>query len=264
MLADKEALVLSLAGDITWQNAAHLRERLSVLVQKGYRALVLNLGGVSYADSSGLAVFIAISRKLRALGGTLLLVNASEPVMRALHQTRLCDYIPVVAGDARHHAAPIVPVGEIPRSVRTVAVPCDASCMAQTRRSVAQMLASLNLSRETTYDLVLALGEALGNAFDHGGGSQGEDGSVTVSVSVYRDRIVMEVNDRGCGCSYRVGDALPAPTETRGRGIRLMLMLADAIEIEPRRAGAGTCVRLMKRIDSVQPQSQPQALVENA
>lgn len=248
MLVDKEALVISLAGDITWQNAPRLRERLTMLVQKGHRSLILNMGGVSYADSSGLAVLISVTRKLRSLGGSLLLINVTEPVARAMRQTRLCDYIPVVGGDASRRQAPLVPCGERPVTVRTMSVPCDAAYLGQTRRAVAEMLSSLDLPRETTYDLVLALGEALGNAFDHGGAAEGEDGPVSVTVAIYRDRILMEVNDCGCGCSYRTGDALPAPSETRGRGIRLMLMLADQIEIEPRRAGSGTCVRLMKRI----------------
>lgn len=259
MLVDKEALVVSLAGDITWQNAPRLRERLMSLVQQGRRSLILNMAGVSYADSSGLSVLISVTRKLRSLDGSLLLINVSEPVARALRQTRLCDYIPVVGEDASRRQAPLVPCGERPVTVRTMSVPCDAAYLGQTRRAAAELLSSLGLPRETTYDLVLALGEALGNAFDHGGAPEGEDGSVSVTVAVYRDRIVMEVNDCGCGCRYRAGDALPVPSETRGRGIRLMLMLADSIQIEPRRAGSGTCVRLMKRIPPAHAGARPAA-----
>ncbi len=248
VIADKEALVVSLAGEITWQNAPRLRERLMLLVQKGYRSLVLNMESVAYADSSGLAVLIALSRRLRGMGGSLLLINATEAVVRALRQTRLSDFIPVVAKEATSHSKVSVPFDEVPLRVRTMSVPCDPSYIAETRRSVADMLASLALPRDTTYDLVLALGEALGNAFDHGGGASGEEGAVTVTVGIYRDRIVMEVNDCGCGCSFHEGDALPTPTETRGRGIRLMLMLADSIEIHPRQKGSGTCVRLVKMI----------------
>lgn len=260
MLADREALVVSLAGEITWQNAQHLRERLMLLVQKGYRSLVLNMESVTYADSSGLAVFITLSRKLRSLNGNLLLINANEPIVRALRQTRLCDFIPVVSREVTRHGKVSVPPDEAPLRVRTMSVPCDPSYMAETRRAVAETLSSLSLPRDTIYDLVLALGEALGNAFDHGGGASGGEGSVTVTVGIYRDRIVMEVSDCGCGCSYREGDALPVPSETRGRGIRLMLMLADSIEIKPKQAGAGTCVRLVKMIAPLRAQREADAL----
>lgn len=245
---DKQALVVSLAGEITWQNASRLRERLLALMQEGHRSIVLNMNGVSYVDSSGLAVFITLSRRLKNLDGSLVLINVSEPIVRALRQTRLCDFIPVVAKEAARHSGVQVPAGEAPLCVRTMSVPSDPSYMSETRRAVARTLASLNLPRDLTYDLVLALGEALGNAFDHGGGAEGEDGSVTVTVSIYRDRIVMEVSDCGCGCSFEDGDELPAPTEERGRGIRLMLMLADSIDIQPKQAGTGTCVRLVKMI----------------
>ena len=77
------------------------------------------------------------------------------------------------------------------------------------------------------------------------------DAMITVTVSVYSDRIVMEVNDCGCGCSFKEGDALPAMTDARGRGIRLMLMLADSIEIRPKQVGTGTSVRLVKFINPV-------------
>lgn len=246
-MEDRRSLVASLAGDITWQNASRLRERLMSFIKKGHRNIVVNMEGVEYVDSSGLAVFIALSRRLKSMGGSLTLINANEFIVRALRQTRLCDFIPVVAREAARRTGVQVPANETPLCVRTMSVPCDPSYMSETRRTVAEMFASLELPRDLTYDLVLALGEALGNAFDHGGGSQ-EDGSVTVTVSIYRDRIVMEVSDSGCGCSFEEGDELPTPTEERGRGIRLMLMLADSIEIQPKTAGTGTCVRLVKMI----------------
>ncbi len=131
---------------------------------------------VTYADSSGLAVFITLSRKLRSLNGNLLLINASEPIVRALRQTRLCDFIPVVSREVTRHGKVSVPPDEAPLRVRTMSVPCDPSYMAETRRAVAETLSSLSLPRDTIYDLVLALGEALGNAFDHGGGASGGEG----------------------------------------------------------------------------------------
>ena len=106
-------LVVSLAGDITWQNASRLRERLLSLIQKGHRSIVINMEGVEYADSSGLAVFIALSRRLKTMGGSLLLINAGEPIVRALRQTRLCDFIPVVAREAMRHGSVQVPAGSL-------------------------------------------------------------------------------------------------------------------------------------------------------
>ncbi len=247
--ADTDQLVISLAGEITWQNASRLRDRLMMLVQKGHRSIVLNMESVTYADSSGLAVLLSLKRRLRALDGSLLLINATEPIIRALRQTRLCDFIPFVAKEAAKRCKAPVPVEETPQRVRTMSVPSDPAYLAETRHAVSAMFLDLSLPENTVYDLVLALGEALGNAFDHGTDPKRDDAMITVTVSVYSDRIVMEVNDCGSGCSFKEGDALPVMTDARGRGIRLMLMLADSIEIRPKQVGTGTSVRLVKFIN---------------
>lgn len=248
MLVDKDALVVSLVGEITWQTAPRLRERLQLLVSQGHRSLILNMDGVDYADSSGLAMIISVSRKIRAVNGHILLINTSDAVMRALHQARLADLIPAVGKNMmRHNRVSLPPADATPLLVRTMGVPRDPGAMADARGAVGAMLASLGLARETTFDLVLALGEALGNAFDHGCDLDDGSASVTVTVSVYGDRVVMEVTDSGCG--FEMGEDLPEPTETRGRGIRLMLMLTDSVDIHPRTSGKGTCVRLVKMID---------------
>ena len=248
MRGDGDATVVSLAGEVTWATVPQMRERLNALAAR-YHTIVVNLASVSYIDSSGLATLLTLYRRLRAGGGQLVLLNVSERVMRALRQARVSEFIPTLGARSLCHDKILTTPAEAPYLVRTLSVPCDASRMSETRRKMGELFESLGMSREQVYDLTLALGEALGNAFDHGGGASG-DGSVMVSVSLYHDRIVMEVTDCGCGCSYRAGDALPEPTETRGRGIRLMLMLADAISITPRKGG-GTCVRLVKMLDPV-------------
>jgi serine/threonine-protein kinase RsbW len=249
MLVDKGALVISLAGDITWQNASALRERLSLIIQQGYTSLILNVEAVGYVDSSGLAVLISFSRRLQAKGGRLVLMSASEAVVRAIRQAGVIDKIPCIPKGLAGVRSVGVPADEEPLRVYTVSLSRDPSSMEQARKSIASILQALQLPRSTAYDLVLALGEALGNAFDHGGGSEGEEGDVSATVSVYSDRLVMEVNDCGAGIAYNQGDELPEPTNERGRGIKLMLMLADSISIFPRESGRGTCVRLVKMLN---------------
>ena len=91
MLVDKGALVVSLAGDVTWQNAPALRERLLLIAQQGYSSLVLNVESVGYIDSTGMAVLIFLARRLSARGGRLVLINASESIVRSLKQAQILD-----------------------------------------------------------------------------------------------------------------------------------------------------------------------------
>lgn len=247
VLSDKDTTVVSLAGEVTYDTVPVLRDRLNALAAH-HRTIVVNMSSVSYIDSSGLAALLGLNRRMRAGGGQLVLANVSERIMRALRQARVSELIPSVGARSLSHDTLLDTPAEAPILVRTISVPCDPTRMSDMRRRMSDFFETLGTSREQVYDLTLALGEALGNAFDHGGGAQ-RDGSVMVSVSLYTDRVVMEVTDCGCGCTYHTGDELPEPTETRGRGIRLMLMLVDAVSIEPRKGG-GTCVRLVKLMNS--------------
>lgn len=246
----RDRAVISLVGDVTWETTPQLRERLGELVEAGTRQIVLNLAGVSFVDSSGLATILAAYRRQRARGAEMTLVNVPEPVMRALRQARLAEVLPVHARRSTDHDCILTTPAQEPRMVRTTSLPSDPAVMAQTRAKVSSLYESLGLSKEDVFDLTLAFGEALGNAFDHGcPGADDADAAeamVTVSVALYDDRIVTEVTDCGCGASFEQGDDLPAPTETRGRGIRLMTMLADGVSIRPKSSGHGTVVRLVK------------------
>ncbi len=252
--------IISLAGDLTWQTVGHLRMRLDEVATSGANTIVLNFADVSFADSSALAAIIAAYRRQIARGGTLMLIEVPDAVMRALRQARLAELIPARGRNARYHDRIVAAPDQEPRMVRTLSVPCDPSRMSQIRAKVAALYESIKLPREEAFDLTLALGEALGNAFDHGmpeahhgqDGDEAQDngaqGTVTVSVSLFDDRIITEVTDCGCGMSFSSGDKLPQPSETRGRGIRLMTMLTDSVQIEPKQAGQGTRVRLVKML----------------
>lgn len=251
MIADKHAKIISLAGEISWRTVPSLRQRLVDMTNQGYRCLVLNLDGVDYIDSSGLALLITINRRIRGMQGELVLTNVAEPIMRALRQARLCEMIPSIGkGVTSHGELTAVQPKEEPVFKRTLSIPYDATWMAKARQAFGELLCQMNFPKDVAYDLVLALGEALGNALDHGVvQTQGTAGTVNATVTIYLDRVVIEVVDCGCGCQFDGQSSLPEPTETRGRGIRLMMMLTDSLTIRPRQSGSGTCVRMVKMID---------------
>ncbi len=250
--------IVSPMGEITWQSAARLREKLNGLIERGYRTIVVNFADVSFVDSAGLATILAANRRLRSHGGTLMLVNVPDQIMRALNQARLCEIIPTRGERPRSHRIMPEPMSK-PTFMRTLSVPCEACRMSETRKIVTELIDGFDLPREEVFDLTLAFGEALGNAFDHGGArSDGacDPGTVTVSVERFCDRVVIEVTDCGCGMRFEQGDALPEASETRGRGIRLMTMLVDSVSIEPKPGGRGTMVRLVKMTDPCNAQQE--------
>jgi anti-sigma B factor antagonist len=70
--------VVTLSGDLELAVAPAFREALSEVVDGSGGMVVLDLAGVPFVDSSGLAVVIAAGRRCRDRGGELRLSGASH------------------------------------------------------------------------------------------------------------------------------------------------------------------------------------------
>ena len=125
----------------------------------------------------------------------------------------------------------------------TLEIPRDFGAMSSARDEVAVLVAPLGLSADAVFDIKVALGEALTNAISHGAPKHGT-GVVTVVVSAYEDRLVIEVSDRGCGFDP-ANTLTPDLDATRGRGIMFMRALMDSVQFESTEP-CGTLVRLVK------------------
>ena len=94
------------------------------------------------------------------------------------------------------------------------------------------------VSHGTLADVEYAVGEALANSAEHGGGS-------IVTLSCWRDaeKVVVEISDRGGGFEPTLRDA-NQPSKDRGFGLHLMHALSDGVEF----FDGGRRVRLHKRL----------------
>lgn len=246
----RDILVIPVEGDLDVTTVPRVRACLENGLRRGSRRVVLSLGDASYVDSSGVGFILATARRLRARGGAVSLINVRREVYRALVISRLVDFIPV-SGIAPNPRIPALDPAVRPLWHGTVRV--DPHGLADARRRLERLLARTELTSEEAFDLMLAAGEALGNAVDH----TCADG-VLLSGLVYPDRVIVEVTD--CGCGYGLAqDEEPErgcgeDSIERGRGIKLMRMLADSVEIAPKASGTGTVVRLVKLLT---PQAEP-------
>lgn len=80
---DAEVVLLIVAGRLGTAGAAELRSALDAATSAGGR-VHLDLSGVDYISSAGLAVLEEVSGRLRAAGGVLEVARASEAVAMAL------------------------------------------------------------------------------------------------------------------------------------------------------------------------------------
>ncbi len=82
--------VVSLSGEIDVANSVQVRSALSRLVDAGATNLTVDLTDVTFIDSSGLGVFVAIFKRLRSSReGTLRLVRPSGSVRKVFEITGL-------------------------------------------------------------------------------------------------------------------------------------------------------------------------------
>ncbi len=84
--------VLDLSGEIDLQSSPRLREILQIRAKAKTPALLLNLSGVSYLDSSGLATLIEYFQTSRAHQGRLALCCLT-PRVRSVFQVARLDQI---------------------------------------------------------------------------------------------------------------------------------------------------------------------------
>ncbi|HEY3186581.1 MAG TPA: STAS domain-containing protein [Solirubrobacteraceae bacterium] len=81
-LAGDQLEILAPAGDVDVDAAAELKRKLSGALDAGRTNVVVDLSAATFLDTTALAAFVAASRRLRSVGGDLLVVNADESIAR--------------------------------------------------------------------------------------------------------------------------------------------------------------------------------------
>lgn len=81
--------VVHLRGEIDVSTSGRLRDQLSRVIASGGTHLVLDLGGVSFIDSTGLSVLAGLHRSLRTIGGSVVLAAVNQRVRRVLRTSGL-------------------------------------------------------------------------------------------------------------------------------------------------------------------------------
>ena len=234
--------LLPLERDLDATCADDLRAEVCRLVNDGCRRVVLNMAGVSYIDSVGMAALVSSLRLMRTAGGVLSLTNVCQRVYRTLQLLRLVDLMPVSKAGPRPQVPALDPTTQ---PLWRTTFPVDPACLAEARRHVMRLVARMPFSADEAFDIELAAGEALGNAIDHTCAR-----GVVTTVVAYPDRVEVDVEDCGPGFELAADEEPPSVGEgaERGRGIKLMRLLADSVTISERPQGQGTVVRIVKLV----------------
>ena len=88
--------IMDLSGRITLgEGSGTLRDAVREIVSKGSNKILLNLGDVSYIDSSGLGELVSAYTAVKNSGGELKLVNLTKKVSDLLVITKLATVFDV-------------------------------------------------------------------------------------------------------------------------------------------------------------------------
>ena len=92
-IAERQAgdiTILDLSGKITiGEGSVQLREAVRNLLDSGKKKILLNLGDVSYVDSSGIGELVSSYSTANKAGGSLKLLNLTKKIQDLLAITKL-------------------------------------------------------------------------------------------------------------------------------------------------------------------------------
>ena len=80
---------VALKGDIYMEDSAHIREELLQYIMEGFKNLRIDMSGVTFIDSSGLGVLVAIQKRAIQNGGAVTIVGLKGSVLELFELTRL-------------------------------------------------------------------------------------------------------------------------------------------------------------------------------
>ena len=96
-----EVVVIDVSGRITLgEGSSNLREGIREMLAKGTRKILLNLGDVSYIDSSGIGELVAAFTSVANQDGKLKLLNLTKRVKDLLQITKLYTVFDVYDNEA--------------------------------------------------------------------------------------------------------------------------------------------------------------------
>lgn len=92
-----DAHILEISGELDYHSSPELREKLTELTAKQAPKILVDLGGVDYMDSSGIATFVEVLQKAKRYQGRLILAALTAPVRGVFEIAKLDSIFEIAA-----------------------------------------------------------------------------------------------------------------------------------------------------------------------
>lgn len=96
-LVRDEIDVVGIVGRLAMADAAAVREQLKTIIEQGRGRVLIDLGGLTFMDSSGCSVLISAFKAIRGKSGRLVLSNLSPEIQSLIELTRLNEIFEIFA-----------------------------------------------------------------------------------------------------------------------------------------------------------------------
>ncbi len=109
-----DLLELTVQGRLDNDSSVYFREEIEAAAREGWHRILVDLNGVTYLSSSGIAALVDAKKRMDRLSGFFGIHNASPHVEQILRLTRLLDTLrcdPQKAHRPRHERHRVGPVG---------------------------------------------------------------------------------------------------------------------------------------------------------
>ena len=94
-LIEPDVRVFKVAGEVDFDVAPELKQRIISRVEAGDRQLIVDLSAVAFIDSTAIGVLVATLKRLREAGGSLLVVCDNADVRGIFETVGLESVIPM-------------------------------------------------------------------------------------------------------------------------------------------------------------------------
>ncbi len=86
---ENDIAIVAVEGEIDVETSPQLRERFDKLLAEGEHNFVIDMGGVDFIDSSGLAAFVRLFKRVRIGEGDVKLCGLRPEILKIFELTRL-------------------------------------------------------------------------------------------------------------------------------------------------------------------------------
>lgn len=100
MVQEDGTAVVGVEGEVDLYTGPLLWERLSTVIDEGWRRVVVDLEGMRFIDSTGLSVLVMTLRRLEEVGGELVLRSPCRMASKLFQLTGLSQLVEIEGGEA--------------------------------------------------------------------------------------------------------------------------------------------------------------------